>query len=89
MDGLGLHTFDGANFENTLEQLISHWPESHQQYSSALPRHMTSPYQIHSPSHEDIMATLSRPGVPIPPTPQPRRAVAFTSSSQEWATRMV
>ncbi|KAN0140832.1 hypothetical protein V8E53_001276 [Lactarius tabidus] len=28
MDGLGLHMFDGANFENTLEQLISHWPES-------------------------------------------------------------
>jgi hypothetical protein len=36
MDGLGLHMFDGANFENMLEQLISHWPESHQQYSSAL-----------------------------------------------------
>ena len=57
MDGLGLHTFDPASFEHTLEQLMSHQPDqNHRPYSSAQinsPRHMTSPHQIHSPSHEE------------------------------------
>ena len=58
MDGLGLHTFDPANFvEHTLGQLMSHQPDqNHRPYSSAQvnsPRHMTSPHQIHSPSHEE------------------------------------
>jgi hypothetical protein len=57
MDGLGLHTFDPAAFQETLEHLIGHQPDQNQRpYSSAQinsPRHMTSPHQIHSPSHEE------------------------------------
>ncbi|KAF8267105.1 hypothetical protein EI94DRAFT_1684032 [Lactarius quietus] len=54
MDGLGLHTFDPASFQNTLEQLMSHQPDLNpRSYSVNSPRHPTSPHQIHSPSHEE------------------------------------
>jgi hypothetical protein len=58
MDGLGLRTFDSAAFQDMLEQLIGHQPDQNHQrpYSSAQIdscRHMTSPHQIHSPSHEE------------------------------------
>jgi len=49
-DGLGLRSFDAANFENTLEQLKSPLPEqNHRPY----PAPVNSPHQIHSPSHEE------------------------------------
>ena len=58
MDGLGLRTFDAATFETTLEQLMPHLSEqNHRSYSAAghmnSPRHLASPHQIHSPSHEE------------------------------------
>ncbi|KAN0129983.1 hypothetical protein V8E53_012137 [Lactarius tabidus] len=55
--GLVLHKFDPAAFQHTPEQLIGQRPDQNQRlYSSAQinsPRHMTSPHQIQSPSHEE------------------------------------
>jgi hypothetical protein len=57
MDGLGLRSFDAANFGNTLEQLKTPLLENnHRSYPGPqinYPRHVNSPHQIHSPSHEE------------------------------------
>jgi hypothetical protein len=102
MDALGLHSFDPASFENTLEQLKSPLPEQNRRPYPApqvtSPHQVHSPHQIHSPSHEEPdnflddpvaayyqsyphspMATHSRPGAPIPPTPHSHTAAPSPS----------
>ena len=71
MSGLGLHTFDPASFEHSLEQLISHQPDqNHRQYSSALINPPPPPsYDLASPN----TFAQSRRARPFPV--QPRRSI--------------
>jgi hypothetical protein len=66
-DGLGLHLFNPANFENTLGQLKMPLLGQNQQLYLATQittsHHSSVPHQIHSPSHEEPDHFLNDPAV--------------------------